>query len=254
MTRLRWGATLWVLCLLTFPAQILAASRWPSPYSWSANLISDLGVTSCGIFDGGTRVERYICSPAHLLANGATVANGLLLAAGSVLLWSAWPRRRTGRAAMVFLLVGGLLVAVVGILPWDARPEGHDAAALGQAAAQWVGMLILATALRGSTAARWASALTWACLTVSIAAFVLFIDAISGGPSLSLGLGITERLAFDTLTLWGAALGLILLTTPLGGRHSTAPRDDGSAPNRRRTTPEPLTPINPVTLVSPSNP
>ncbi|WP_434995217.1 DUF998 domain-containing protein [Arthrobacter sp. Ld5] len=246
MTRLRWGATLWVLCLLTFPAQILAAALWPRPYSWSANLISDLGVTSCGISDAGTRVERYICSPAHLLANGATVANGLLLAAGAVFLWSVWPRRRTGRAAMFFLLVGGLLVAVVGILPWDVQPEGHDAAALAQAAAQWAGMLLLATVLRGSTAPRRASILTWTCLVASIAGFVLFIDAISGGPSLVLGLGITERLAFDTLTLWGAALGLILLTTPLGVHRSTAPRNDGSAPDPRRTTPEPLTPISPA--------
>lgn len=222
MTRLRLGATLWVLCLLTFPAQVLAAAQWPSPYSWSSNLISDLGVTACGTYDAGTRVERYICSPAHLLANGATVANGILLAVGAILLCSAWPRRRTGRAAMVFLVVGGLLVAAVGLLPWDLQPEGHDVAALAQAAVQWIGMLILANALKGGAAARWASALTLASLTLSIAGFVLFIDAIGGGPSISLGLGITERLAFDTLTIWGAALGLILLLTTLSKNHTTS--------------------------------
>lgn len=225
MTRLRCGATLWVLCLLTFPVQVLAASQWPSPYSWPTNLISDLGVTACGTYDAGTRVERYICSPAHLLANGATVTNGILLALGAILLWSAWPGRRTGRAAMVFLALGGLLVAVVGILPWDLQPEGHDVAALAQAAVQWVGMIILATALKGSTPARWASAVTMAGVVLSIVGFVLFIDAIGGGPSISLGLGITERLAFDTLTIWGAALGLILLTTTLGSRDTTASQD-----------------------------
>jgi hypothetical membrane protein len=222
MTRIRLGAALWVLCLLAFPAQVLAAGQWPSPYSWSSNLISDLGVTACGIYDAGTRVERYICSPAHLLANGATVANGILLAVGAILLWSAWPRRRTGRAAMIFLALGGLLVAAVGFLPWDVQPEGHDVTALAQAAVQWIGMVVLATALRGSAAARWASALTLTTIALSIAGFILFIDAIGGGPSISLGLGITERLAFDTLTIWGAALGLILLMTTLSEDRTTS--------------------------------
>lgn len=228
MTKLRCGAILWVLCLLTFPVQALAAAQWPRPYSWPSNLISDLGVTACGIYDAGTPVERYICSPAHLLANGATVANGILLALGAILLSSAWPRRRTGRAAMVVLALGGLLVAVVGLLPWDLQPEGHNVAALAQAAAQWVGMLILVTALTGSASARWASVLTIASVLLSIIGFVLFIDAIGGGPSISLGLGITERLAFDTFTIWGAALGAILLLTPLGNRQASVSRRGGS--------------------------
>lgn len=222
MTRFRLGATLWVLCLLTFPVQFLAAAQWPQAYSWSSNFISDLGVTSCGIYDVGTRVERYICSPAHLLANGATVANGILLAVGAILLWSAWPRLRTGRTAMFFLAMGGFLVAAVGVLPWDLRPEAHDLAAVAQAVVQWVGMLILAAALKGTVAARWAAVLTWAGVVFSITFFVLFVDAIGGGPSISLGLGVTERLAFDTLTIWGAVLGVILLRTTLSGR-ATAP-------------------------------
>jgi hypothetical protein len=185
-----------------------------------------LGVTECGIYDAGTRVERDICSPAHLLANGATVANGILLTVGAILFWSVWPRRRTGRVAMVSLALGGLLVAAVGFLPWDVQPEGHDMAALAQAAVQWVGMLVLAAALRGSTAARWARALTLASVGLSIVGFVLFIDAIGGGPSISLDLGITERFAFDTLTIWGAALGLILLTTTLSEHHTDSSHDE----------------------------
>lgn len=123
---------------------------------------------------------------------------------------------------MVFLVLGGLLVVVAGLLPWDVQPEGHDVAALAQAAVQWMGMLVLTFALRGSTAARWASALTLTSITLSIAGFVLFIDAIGGGPSISLGLGITERVAFDTLTIWGAALGLILLMTTLSDRATSS--------------------------------
>ena len=232
MTRLRWGAALWTLCLLTFPAQVIAAAQWPNPYSWSSNFISDLGVTACRTFDAGTHVERYICSPGHLLANGSTIANGAFMAVGAILLWSAWPRQRVGKAAMSFLAAGGALVMLVGFLPWDTHPEAHDAAALAQALMQWIGMAILAVALKGSTAARWALALTLASLALSIAGFVLFIDAISGGPSISLGLGITERLAFDTLTIWGAVLGVILLMTTPGRRSTTSSQEavPGSAP------------------------
>ncbi|MGY4541266.1 putative membrane protein [Arthrobacter sp. UYNi723] len=224
MIRLRWGATFWTLGLLTFPAQYAAAALWPQRYSWASNLISDLGVTTCGTFDAGTRVERYLCSPGHMLANGSTIANGAFLAVGAVLLWSVWPRRRTGKIAMVFLAMGGVLVMMVGFLPWDLYPEAHDVVALAQAAVQWVGMIILAFALRGSAAARWTAVLTIAGVLISIIGFVLFIDAISGGPSLALGLGITERIAFDTLTLWGAAVGFILIATspkprPTAERH-----------------------------------
>ena len=217
MTKLRWGATLWILGLLILPAQIISAAAWPERYSWSSNFISDLGVTTCGAFDVGTRVERYICSPAHLLANGSTVANGVFLTAGAILLWSAWPRPRSGRVAMVFLAAGGLLVIAVGLLPWDLQPAAHDVTALAQAGAQWIGMIILVLALRG-TASRWASALTAVSVLVSVLGFVLFIDAIGGGPSLALGLGLTERIAFDTLTLWGAAMGLGLLVTSVRRR------------------------------------
>jgi hypothetical membrane protein len=47
MTRQRWGALLWILGLLAFPAQAITAAQWPQPYSWSTNFISDLGVTTC---------------------------------------------------------------------------------------------------------------------------------------------------------------------------------------------------------------
>ncbi|QOD44085.1 DUF998 domain-containing protein [Clavibacter zhangzhiyongii] len=218
MTRIRWGATLWVLGLVAFPAQIVAAAMWPRTYSWRTNFISDLGVTACEMFDVGTRVERYICSPAHALANGSTIVNGLLLTAGAVLLWSAWPRRRTGRLAMALLMVGGLLVALVGFLPWDVYPEHHDAVALAQAAAQWVGMIVLVFALRGAGAFRGAAVLTAVSVVVSISGFVLFIDAIDGGPSFVLGLGITERIAFDTLAVWGAVMGVIVLKSPPAAR------------------------------------
>ncbi|TFC01615.1 DUF998 domain-containing protein [Cryobacterium adonitolivorans] len=213
MTQLRWGALLWIAGLVTVPAQLIAAAQWPQRYSWTSNLISDLGVTTCDTFDVGTRVERYICSPAHLLVNGSFIVVGATLLIGSLLLWSAWPRLRTGRVAMAFLAAGGVFVMLVGVFPWDTHPEAHDVVALAQAVTQWVGMILLAVASRGNSAARWISALTIVSLIVSVLGFVLFVDVLGGGPSLALGRGLIERVAFDTLTLWSAAVGFVLLKT-----------------------------------------
>lgn len=215
MTRIQWGAASWILCLLTFPMQLISAAKWPQPYSWTANLISDLGVLSCGVFDTGTQVERYICSPAHALANGATIANGVLLAIGAVLLWNAWPNRRSGHVAMMLIILGGILVAFVGALPWDRYPDAHNTTALLQAVIQWAGMFSLLIALRGAPMARLAVTLTLICLVISIIGFALFILALGAGSTEPLGLGASERIAFDILTLWGAGMGLVLLKTPL---------------------------------------
>lgn len=195
--------------------QFLAAAKWPQPYSWTSNLISDLGVIGCGVFDAGTQVERYVCSPAHALANGATIANGLLLAIGAILLWNAWPNRRSGHTAMVLIFLGGVLVAFVGALPWDQYPDAHNTTALLQAVVQWAGMFCLLFALRGTHAARRAAALTLICLLVSVIGFGLFILALGASSAQLLGLGTSERIAFDILTLWGAAMGLLLLKIPL---------------------------------------
>lgn len=235
MTRVQWGAASWILCLLTFPMQFFAAAQWPQPYSWTSNLISDLGVLGCGIFDAGTQVERYICSPAHALANGATIANGLFLAIGAVLLWNAWPNKRSGHTAMILICLGGILVAFVGALPWDQYPNAHNTTALLQAVIQWAGMFCLLFALRGAHVARRARALTMICLVISIGGFTLFILALGAGSTQLLGLGTSERIAFDILTLWGAGMGLLLLKTPL---NITA---DGDTLRRSASAAEPMT-------------
>lgn len=201
----------WILAAALIPVQILVAARWPHPYSWRSHLISDLGATMCGIADTGTRVERYVCSPWHVLANAATVANGLTLALGAVLLWSSWPRRRSGRAASALLAAGGVCVVGVGLAPWDLAPDLHNLLALIQAPLQWVGMVLLVRATWNTALPRAVPVLTAVGVVVSVAGFALFLDALSGGVSLALGLGLTERLAFDTLTLWSATVGAALL-------------------------------------------
>lgn len=203
----------WVLAAVLVPVQILVAAQWPQPYSWRSHLISDLGATMCGTADAGHRTERYVCSPWHVLANAATVANGLTLTLGAVLLWSVWPRRRSGRAGSVLLALGGMCVVGVGLTPWDRQPDLHNLLALVQAPLQWVGMALLVRATWNTALSRVVPVATAVGLLVSVAGFALFLDAVGGGASQDLGLGLTERLAFDTLTLWSATLGLAWLVS-----------------------------------------
>jgi hypothetical protein len=52
------GAVSWLLTLGYFAVQPVVAAAWDPLYSISANMISDLGRTSCGVFDRPGRAGR----------------------------------------------------------------------------------------------------------------------------------------------------------------------------------------------------
>ena len=183
-------------------------------------------MTSCGIVDEGTRVERFICSPWHEVANIGTMANGILLVVGALLLWNFWPKQKSGRAAMLFFATGGVLVVGVGAFPWDTHPDLHNLAALTQGFFQWVGMVLLLVSIHRVRRFRALWWLTLMFLVVSVTGFTLFVDAVGGGSSALLGLGLVERIAFDTLILWGVAAGWLMLRVILTG--------SGPSPSERR--------------------
>jgi hypothetical membrane protein len=214
----------WVLGIVLIPAQVVVALQWPELYSWRSNLISDLGSTMCGVADEASRVERYVCSPWYVLANAATIVNGLLLAIGAALLWFSWPRPAAGRTASALLILAGLMVVGVGLVPWDANADLHNLFALVQAPLQWVAMGLIVIVTWRSEFPRIVPWATLAGLVLSVAGFVLFIDAVGGGASADIGLGAVERLAFDTLVVWSAVVGLALIV-----RERRAPAAETSA-------------------------
>jgi hypothetical membrane protein len=222
--RVRIGALLWVATLVHVVGQVVAAAAWPDGYSLTRNAISDLGVTTCGTFSEDGAQPRAVCSPWHGVFNAATVLSGVLLAAGAVLLRDVFPRRRTGAAGMVAMVVCGLLVAGVGLAPWDVAPDAHDALALGQTLAQWVALVLVAVAAVPAAGRPWRTIRVACVLTllVSVAGLAVFVAGAAGVTVPGVPWGMAERLAFDTLTAWGALLGLLLLTG--GRRPGTAER------------------------------
>lgn len=94
-------------------------------------------------------------------------------------------------------------------------PDVHDLAALCHALLQWAAMILLAVA---AGAGRFRT-LTFACVVVSIAGFIGFLLALDGTEFSLLPLGVAERVAFDSLTLWTAAVGVAVLVdsgSPIG--------------------------------------
>ncbi len=224
MARRYCGAAAWVLSAVLLPVQWVVASRWPEGYSVVANAISDLGVTECGVFDEDGRQARRVCSPWHGLFSVAMVVSGTLVALGAVLLHGRWPGR-TGRAGTTLLMVAGALVVVVGLAPWDVRPELHDLAAVGQAVAQWLGMGLLAAAAGAGHFRR----ITVATIAFSVLGFAAFVAGLEGADVPLVGFGGAERISFDTLTLWTAGAGAYVLarrrTGALASDHLIGARD-----------------------------
>lgn len=105
MSRKIWlplGAAVLVLNAVQWVvSEAVAAAAWTTPaYSYATNYISDLGVTDCGT----TFQDRTICSPDHTLMNTSFIVQGILFAAGVILL--AVPLL-TGRVRRVVIALAG---------------------------------------------------------------------------------------------------------------------------------------------------
>ncbi|MEC3954671.1 DUF998 domain-containing protein [Nocardia sp. CDC153] len=200
----RLAAVCWLLTLLYFPVSLIVAHSWPGGYSVSHNYISDLGITRCGEYTDRDGVSRSVCSPDHVAQNVMFVLTGLLTFAGA-LGWAAVSGGRVFRVGCVLLAVAGLGISGIGLAPWDTRGQVHDTIALLQWLLQLAGMaLVLPEVVRRRR--------VLAGGTVSAAVISLIGGVFLFEPGhFGLGAGIAERIAFDTLTLWGGQVGYVLL-------------------------------------------
>ena len=203
--RRRWGALAWLLTLQFFVVETLAELRVEGPYSRADDVISDLGAGS---------------SPAAPLMNASFVLQGVLIAAGALLLRSSLPRPGGGPATGL-LTAAGAGVLVVGVVPLDADGQVHAAGAVAYFVGGSVGLIALAHALRPR------SELLGSALAVlgvvATAMSVFFLTGITG----FLGSGGTERAAAYLLPVGLALAGAALRRS---GRTPAGDAPAGDAP------------------------
>ncbi|MGX9297228.1 DUF998 domain-containing protein [Tsukamurella paurometabola] len=212
-----------------FLTEVLVARQWPRPYSWTNNMISDLGVPEClGDLrrDGGLAVsDRFVCSPWHPLMNAAFVAVGALGIAAVIALRPLLPRP-WATVALVLGAINGIALACVGLFPGSAGefPGGPPARIVVHPIAAYVehvtGMALmgLAAVLLIRSHVRLA-ALTAVCFAISGLAALIIPWA---NP---IGTGGTERAAIDPFLWWRCALGVTLLALALTTKPRTSPQD-----------------------------
>ncbi|MFC0007046.1 DUF998 domain-containing protein [Micromonospora siamensis] len=212
MTVDRWGARCWLLGLPLFlAANLITGLAWRDPpYSWAVHNVSDLGNVTCGRWD--TTRPREVCSPWHVLANGAFVALGVLLVAGVLLTWSRLGRGTAVRSAQVATGAAAAGWVLVGAYPADVNENVHVMGALLIFALGNVGMLAAVLAPRATTL----GAVRGLSLALGITGMVgcaLFLARVDPG----FGVGGMERVAVLPLLAWTGELGLWLLRRPRAG-------------------------------------
>lgn len=205
----RIGQIFWICCLQYFAAELITSLAWPFPYSWANNYISDLGSVHCVMPDGEPVVGLYpACSPMHLVMNASFIVQGLLVAAGAVLLRRYFPPGKLSAVAFYSFITTGIGYVSAGFSPNDVNLVFHLIAAAISLLSASVGMTTLGAALlRQHNFSRGVGIYTLASGIIALTATALFAARIT----LGLGLGGIERVAFYPFPLWLALTGLYLL-------------------------------------------
>ncbi|HTZ61272.1 MAG TPA: DUF998 domain-containing protein [Thermoplasmata archaeon] len=203
---LRWAGVLLVVGTLEFVVgMVVAQIGYGSAYSLSNNLISDLGVTACGVVDG---TGRYACSPWWYVFDGTLVVFGAMITAGLLRARSAFGPARFGSLGAALLVVNALGVLAAGAIPENVGYAAHSAFALIAFAAGSVGLIVVAIGLYRAPefGPSWAAYSTGSGV-VGVIALALFI----GGNDVGLGAGGMERLIVAPILLWFLLCGAQLL-------------------------------------------
>jgi hypothetical membrane protein len=207
-SRYRWGGVAWALTLQFFVVEAVAAARFGG-YSYSADVISDLGTAG---------------SAAHLLMNASFVLQGVLIAAG-VLLLGPGLAGTGGRLARALLLLAGLGVLLVGLFPSDGNGTVHEIAAGAHLLGGGLGLIALAYGVRPRSEALGTG--------LAVLGLIGVVGTIFFGSAVFLGLGEggMERVAADVIPVGLTVAGIALARQKDDWLRLT--NDDGT-PTRRQ--------------------
>lgn len=212
----RIGAVVWICAVQFFVMQAVVQSAWTSPFSLIRNYISDLGNTACGPYPAGS--ARYVCSPWHAAMNASFGVQGLLIAAGVLLLLRAFPVGVARAAGAFCLVVGGLGNIAVGAFPENVNFEYH---ALGAAAILILGNLgMIPLGLALARAGRHPG-LANSAIFLGVAG-LLAMGLFVSGHSLGIGVGGMERIAAYALPVWMIAAGISFAQDARAARSAAA--------------------------------
>lgn len=201
--RTRLGAALLILGTVQFLVMhLVVQSAWEQPhYSWWTNYISDLGAVHCAPVLG-----NVVCSPLHAGMNAAFIAQGILLALGTILVSTAWAQTGRKLAWQVMVVLSGLSWITVGLIPEDVSITGHS---IGALPIFIVGNIALIVAGRsGSTRNRPVVRRSALALGITgLLGFALTAIAIAD-PTGPMGIGIAERITVFPLQVWAIVAGI----------------------------------------------
>lgn len=231
LSRRRAGGVVYALAVQYFVAEVVTASRWRDPaYSWTGNYISDLGLPDC---------SPLLCSPAHLVMNTALVAQGTIIATGSLLLAAALPAGRLRTIAVSLMVMSGVGDVLVATFPGSVEEVASAADrvhTLGAALAIFggnAGIVATGLALRRARRHPHVAGFSLASGGLGLVALALF----GTGHDLGLGVGTMERLAADPIIVWLIAVGLLVVATPSPDQEATAPPASRASRKRLRSMP-----------------
>lgn len=208
------GPVMWMLSIEYFIVQVFVARAWDGAYSISTNTISDLGNTSCGVYD-----SRYVCSPLHSLMNAALISLGVFMIAGSMLIYQEFRETKLAYVGFGCLLIGGIGGLLVGLFPENTVTAMHWLGAFLTFFVGNIGVLVLGFALILPRPLRIYTLLSGIVTLVALGFFV-------SGHYLGLGEGGMERIVAYPQTAWLIAFGLYMSKnhyskTRLINRHRT---------------------------------
>jgi len=202
---IRRGAIVWVLAIQFFIAQIIVQAAWTTPFSLTANYISDLGNTTCGPYPLGSNM--YVCSPWHALMNASFIVQGVIILVGIVLIYRAFPAGRTRTIGLVLLALAGPGSILVGLFPENVSSTPHTIGAAAHFVSGNLGIAVLGIALAATRRQTPLAIFSISSGSVGLLATALFIS----GNYLGTGIGGMERIAAYPLPLWLIVIGGAML-------------------------------------------
>ncbi|MBV8860220.1 MAG: DUF998 domain-containing protein [Acidobacteria bacterium] len=204
MNRMNVAGAVWVCAAQFFLAQVVAQSRWTTPFSLATNYISDLGNTTCGVYPAVT--GKYVCSPWHTLMNVSFVLQGVIILAGAALARAAFEGPR--RVVLVFplLVVTALGMVGVGLFPEDVYNGAHVFSAGTQFVTGNAATIVFGVAAH--RVKRWRAFRAFSIILgfTGLLATALFAQ----GYGLGLGVAGLERVAAYTLPVWLITAGVLM--------------------------------------------